>query len=82
MPKPYREVPRFYHERFTIAIMTGEAVPLHWQAEQGSQAFFAQVFPREILEENGMDYLLGVDGEGAPVKIRMDLIENMPAPVK
>lgn len=82
MPKPYTEVPRFYHERFAIAIMTGESMPLHWQAEEGDRAYFAQVFPREIVDENGMAYLLGVDGEGTAVKIRLDLIENMPAPVK
>lgn len=82
MSKPYTPVPHFYHERFTIAIMTGESVPLHWRDEAGDDAYVARVFPREIVEEEGMDYLLGADEAGEPVKIRMDLIENMPAPVK
>jgi len=82
MSKPYTPVPRFYHERFTIAIMTGESVPLHWRDEVGNDAYVAKVFPREIVEEGGMDYLLGADDEGQSVRIRMDLIENMPAPSK
>lgn len=82
MSKPYTAVPRFYHERFTIAIMTGESVPLHWRDASGRNAYVAKVFPAEIVEEDGMEYLLGTDDDGHPVRIRLDLIENMPSPVK
>lgn len=82
MSKPYRPVPAFYHERFTIAILTGESMPLHWQDEVSDDAYVARIFPRELVEEDGRDYLLGATDEGEPVRIRLDLIENMPAPVK
>lgn len=75
-------VPGFYRERITIAILCGETMDLHWRDEHSDLSYMARVLPRELMEENGMDYLLGENAEGEAVKIRLDLIRNMPRPVK
>lgn len=79
---PYQRPPNFVFERFTIAILCNESLQVHWQDEQSELSYLVRVFPREIMAENGVDYLLAADEQGEVHKIRMDLIRNMPRPVK
>ena len=78
----YQRPPGFIFERLTIAIMCSESLDLHWQDDKTELSYLTRVFPREIVTENGADYLVASDNEGAEHKIRMDLIFNMPRPVK
>ena len=82
MFKPYSPVPGFYHERFTIAIMCNESMNLHWQDEYSDMAYMGQLYPQELLEENGADYVLARNDRNELIKIRLDLIRNMPSPMK
>lgn len=82
MPRPYTPVPSFYRERFTIAALCGERIALHWRDADGELCWFASVAPREVLEEDGIEWLLAESDAGEMLRIRMDLIENMPRPVK
>ncbi|TCV84683.1 hypothetical protein [Sulfurirhabdus autotrophica] len=82
MAQPYIPVPHFIHERFTIAIMCNESMNLHWQDEQSGMSYMGNVFPQDLLEEKGADYVLVKNQDGKMVKIRLDLIRNMPTPVK
>jgi len=36
----------------------------------------------ELVKENDTDYLMARNDEGVSMKIRLDLIRNMPTPVK
>ncbi len=80
--KPYQAVPAFYLERFTIAIMCGESMDLHWLDEASNTAYVARVFPEELVEEHGAQYVVARSEEGEAVRIRLDLIANMPRPIK
>ncbi len=82
MIKPYKPVPGFYHERFTIAIMCNENMTLQWEDPEQDMVYQALVYPRAIEEREGMDYLDAMTADGERVVIRLDLIRNMPAPVK
>lgn len=82
MSKSYTPVPSFYRERLTIAILCNEILDLHWQDEQTNMAYVGKILPTELTEEEGMDYLHGRNDAGDSVKIRLDLIQNMPRPVK
>lgn len=82
MTKPYKPVPGFYHERFTIAIMCNENMTLQWEDPEQDMVYQALVYPRAIEEHEGMDYLDAMTADGERVAIRLDLIRNMPAPVK
>ena len=82
MTKPYAPVPSFYHERFTIAIMCNESLPLHWEDESNGMSYYTTVFAIELAMDEGKDYLLARTAEGETARVRMDLIRNMPAPVK
>ncbi|QKT03403.1 hypothetical protein HUS23_06095 [Ectothiorhodospiraceae bacterium 2226] len=79
---PYRPVPNFVRERFTIAILCDERLQLHWRDEEGAMAHVAALHPRELVSRDGMDYLAAETAEGECVEIRLDLIENLPTPVK
>ncbi len=82
MHVPYAPVPGFYKERIQIAILTGEYMDLHWREEGGERAWLARLWPRELVQEDGADYLLAQNEAGTPVKIRLDLIQNFPTPIK
>jgi Rho-binding antiterminator len=79
---PYMPVPGFYRERFTIAIMCNEWMELHWRDESSGMSYLTKVCPLELFTENGMDYVRARTMENGEVKIRLDLIQNMPRPVK
>lgn len=80
--KPYRPVPSFVRERLTIAAMCGEQLTLHWRDEFEPVAHLARLHPREVLTRDAMDYLVADTDQGQRVAIRLDLIENLPTPVK
>lgn len=80
--KPYQPVPRHIHERLQIAILTGERLRLNWADEHVSRAYMGTVEPRELVEREGRGYLLALDEERSEVLIRLDLIRNLPTPVK
>lgn len=66
----------------TIAIMCGETMQLHWQDVKSELSFLEAVMPRELREDGGADYLVAEDAHGNMHVIRMDLIRNLPRPVK
>ncbi|MEJ2508559.1 MAG: hypothetical protein P8009_03595 [Gammaproteobacteria bacterium] len=82
MTKPYTPVPRFYHERLTIAMMCNESLPLHWEDADSGMSYYVTVYPNDIVTEDEMDFLLATTNEGEDVKIRLDMIRNMPTPTK
>lgn len=65
-----------------IAALTGERLELQWADETSERAYLGRIQVREVLDEASGCYLVGVDGEGAAVRIRVDLIRNLPTPVK
>ncbi len=74
-------IPRHVSERLEIAILTGETLQLNWAEPDSSQAWWGTVTPRELRETEGHHWL-GGECEGRPVQIRLDLIRNLPTPVK
>lgn len=78
----YKRPPSSIFERMTIAILCSETLDLHWQDEKSQLSYLSRVFPYEIVAENGADYLAVRDNEGTEHRIRMDLIFNIPRPVK
>lgn len=80
--KPYRHVAPHVRERLEIAVLTGERLDLQWADEDSDRAYLGRVEPREIVEEDGRAYLLAVGEDNAAVRIRLDLIRNLPTPVK
>lgn len=82
MHPPYLPVPRFYNERITIAILCGESMDLHWHDLASGQSYLARVWPQEIVEAGGAEWLHAHDETGAPLEIRLDMIRNFPTPVK
>ena len=80
--KPYQPVPPHVRERLEISVLTGERLDLQWADETSDRAFLARVEPRAVIEENGALYLLGQTAQGEDVRIRLDLIRNLPTPVK
>lgn len=68
-------------ERLQIAILTGETLQLHWAEPLSRQAWWGRVTPHEVRAAAGYHWLDG-DCEGQPVQIRVDLIRNLPTPVK
>ena len=74
--------PQMY-ERLQIAILTSEQMHLHW-ADAGTGTHFMEVVtPLEWEETADGDYLrCRVLAEGLEVRIRVDLIQNLPIPVK
>lgn len=80
--KPYEPVPHHVHERLQIAIFTGERLQLNWADEHSDRAYMGIVAPRELIQRDGRDYLMGVSDDRYEVTIRLDLIRNLPVPVK
>jgi hypothetical protein len=80
--KPYQPVARHVEERLEIAILTGEVLNLHWAEEEGDAAFMAKVIPLEVHEEEGKRWLRARADTGDEIEIRLDLIRNLPTPVK
>lgn len=81
--KPYQQVAPHLRERLEIAVLTGERLSLQWADEDSDRAYVGRVQAREVVEQDdGRTYLEAVDEHGGPVRIRVDLIRNMPTPVK
>lgn len=80
--KPFTPVPRHIEERLHIAILTGERLDLHWADESSSRAYVSRVEPLAVVEDGGLPYLKARNDEGTEVRIRLDLIRNLPTPVK
>ncbi|MEJ2480573.1 MAG: hypothetical protein P8Y78_10445 [Acidihalobacter sp.] len=81
--KPYRQLAPHVRERLEIAVLTGERLSLQWADEESDRAYMGRVQAREVVEEdNGCTYLDAIGEDGTPVRIRVDLIRNMPTPVK
>ncbi|MCE5393765.1 MAG: hypothetical protein JJ693_04095 [Acidithiobacillus sp.] len=70
-------------ERLEIAILTSEHMRLHWIDERDELHYFTEVIPLELAEGKDADYLLcRVVGEEQVISVRVDLIQNLPTPVK
>ncbi|WP_413438445.1 hypothetical protein ACFDAU_02215 [Sulfuriferula sp. GW1] len=82
MDLPYQAVPRFYIERIVIAVMCNESMDLHWHDQASQQSYMARVWPQDVTEENGAEWLVARNEAGEAVRIRLDLIRNFPTPVK
>ncbi|MGD8643206.1 MAG: hypothetical protein PVI15_02900 [Chromatiales bacterium] len=80
--KPYEPVPDHVRERMQIAILTGERLQLHWADEVSSRAYMANVEPLELMQRDGRDYLKALSEDRSELLIRLDLIRNLPTPVK
>ncbi|APZ42711.1 hypothetical protein [Acidihalobacter ferrooxydans] len=80
--KPYQPVASHVRERLEIAALVAERLDLQWADEVSDQAYMARVEPREVVEQDGRVYLLARDAQGAELRIRLDLIRNLPMPVK
>lgn len=80
--KPYQPVAPHVRERLEIAVLTAERLDLQWADEDSDRAYMARIEPREVVVEDGRAYLLAVDEDGAALRIRLDLIRNLPTPVK
>lgn len=62
--------------------MCGETMKLHWLNETDGMAYYGEVRLCELIQEDGKDYLLAETPEDETVRIRLDLIRNLPLPVK
>jgi len=82
MTKPYTPVPKHARERLEIAILCGEQMQLQWADEANSRAYLARVTPLGIEEQAEQSYLTAATDEGEQVRIRLDLIRNLPTPMK
>ena len=80
--KPYMPVPAHVEERLEIAILCGEKFNLQWASEDSDQAFLGRVQPQAIVERHDMRYLQASGENGEALMIRLDLIRNLPTPVK
>lgn len=82
MHPPYQPVPRFYIERITLASLCDESMDLHWHDPASGQSYLARVWPQNIVEADGAEWLQARDATGERVTIRLDLIRNFPTQVK
>ncbi|MGD8498967.1 MAG: hypothetical protein PVG82_08665 [Chromatiales bacterium] len=80
--KPYEPVPDHVRERMQIAILTAERLELHWADELTSRAYVAKLEPLELVQRDGRDYLKALNEDRSELLIRLDLIRNLPTPVK
>jgi hypothetical protein len=80
--KPYTPVPTHVEERLEIAIICGETFHLQWATEDSNQAFLGRIQPLEIIERERRRYLRARNDTGEELQIRLDLIRNLPTPVK
>jgi len=74
-------IPRHVRERLEIAILTGETLQLNWAEPDSGRAWMGRVSPQALREADGHQWLDG-ECEGQAVQIRLDLIRNLPTPVK
>ena len=82
MSPTYQPVPRFYIERITIATLCNESMDLHWHDPVSQQSYMMRVWPLDVIEENGAEWLMAHNETDEVVRIRLDLIRNFPTPVK
>jgi predicted DNA-binding transcriptional regulator YafY len=80
--KTYQDIPRHVTERLEIAILTGETLALNWADEDTDQAWMGRVRPLEVIQHDGRLYLEADNEQGERIRIRLDLIRNLPTPVK
>ena len=80
--KPYTPVPAHVEERLEIAIICGETFNLQWASEDSDQAFLGRLQPLEIVDREDRRYLRARSEDGNELEIRLDLIRNLPTPVK
>ncbi|MHB8248545.1 MAG: hypothetical protein ACYDCX_06605 [Acidithiobacillus sp.] len=70
-------------ERLEIAILTSEQMRLHWEEEGTATHYMELVLPLELESTPTGDYLhCRVLAEELEVRVRVDLIHNLPMPVK
>lgn len=70
-------------ERLEIAILTSERMRLHWEEEGTAMHYLELVLPLELEATPAGDYLrCRVLAEGIEIRVRVDLIHNLPMPVK
>ncbi|MBN2680039.1 hypothetical protein HHS34_003760 [Acidithiobacillus montserratensis] len=80
---PIASTPRQIAERLQIAILTAEHMRLHWEDESTGTHYMEVVMPLEWQESPEGDYLLcKVLAENLEVRVRVDLVQNLPTPVK
>ncbi len=80
--KPYQTVAPHVRERLEIAVLTAEKLDLQWADEVSDRAYIGCIQPEEVIEDAGRLYLVGQEADGDKVRIRLDLIRNLPTPVK
>ncbi len=80
--KPYTPVPDHVMERLEIAILCGEKMNLQWADEATHRAYASKVQAKELFDNEGRAYLRAITEEGEEVTVRLDLIRNLPTPVK
>lgn len=80
--KPYQAVPQHVLERLEIAIACAETFIVHWAEESSDEAHMSKVTPLEVIDREGRLYLKARTDERETVRIRLDLIRNLPTPTK
>ncbi len=75
--------PRQIAERLEIAILTSEQMRLHWVDDTDQTHYMTVVLPLSLEEGEDADYLhCRVLEDNVEIRVRVDLIQNLPAPVK
>ncbi|MEY2341247.1 hypothetical protein AB4090_03960 [Acidithiobacillus sp. IBUN Pt1247-S3] len=75
--------PRQIAERLEIAILTSEQMRLHWVDDKDQTHYMTVVLPLALEEGDAADYLhCRVLEDNLEIRVRVDLIQNLPAPVK
>ncbi|MDD3760042.1 MAG: hypothetical protein PHO57_04310 [Acidithiobacillus sp.] len=75
--------PRQIAERLEIAILTSEQMRLHWVDEQDQTHYMTVVLPLAVEAGESADYLrCRVLEDDTEIRVRVDLIQNLPTPVK
>ncbi|MEW6613225.1 MAG: hypothetical protein ACOY5C_07705 [Pseudomonadota bacterium] len=79
----YRPVPGHVLERIQIAILCQEQMDLHWEDEATAMNYLQRVQLLELTSSEAGEYLEArVLSTGEVLRIRLDLIKNLPMPVK
>ena len=55
---------------------------IHWQDEITDMHYITDLLPLDTVSENNAEYLIARNEQGETLKIRLDLIQNFPTPVK
>ncbi|WP_348550263.1 hypothetical protein [Acidithiobacillus sp.] len=75
--------PRQVVERLEIAILTSEQMRLHWVDERDQTHYMSVVLPLSFEEGEHADFLhCRVLEDNVELRVRVDLIQNLPTPVK